>query len=129
MDLTTKATRLIAKILRSTINGQINWQVQDPPKSLVFGTDDFVPIFIEASYKNKHLALFERRMREYDGERDTFYWTQSIYFAILDIEDRVLWETSQSSALIDLYSTVTANAAGIDDLLDVLLDEDESDVT
>lgn len=129
MDLATKATKLIARILRSTINGQINWQSKDPPDSLVRGTDDFVPIFFEASYKNKFVALFERRTRHYDGERDAFFWTQEIWFAILDFEDRVLWETSQSPALLDLHSAVTAKAAGIDELLDNLLDEDGSGLT
>jgi hypothetical protein len=130
MDSTNKVSRLLAKLNRLTADGKIAWNVKDAPPTLVHGTDDIIPLFFEAKYKDRWVALFERRTRAYDGDRDMFYWTQSTNFAVLDNEDRALWETSQHSpALHDLFSTVSEQASGIDGLLEDMLDDDEEETT
>ena len=126
MDFQNKADKLMARLTRLTANDEVEWEVRDPPDSIAKGTDDRIARFFEARYKDSYVAVFEKRSRLYDGERDTFFWGEDINFAVLDDKDRVLWETSRPSpALHDLFRTVTEQASGIDRLLADLLDETE----
>lgn len=125
MSYHSKAIQLATKLIRLTSEGTINWQIKDPPRSILSGTDDVIPLFFEAKYKDKWVAIYEQRYQEFYPENETFYWTKSIIFAVLDSQDRVLWETTQHSPVLkDLLNTVREKTAGIDDLLDDLLDDE-----
>lgn len=126
MDFNTKVTRLIAKLNLATIDNEIEWQLVDPPKSLVSGTDDIVPSYFVAEYSNRTFVVFERRSRHYDGYQDMFYWASAICFGVVDSADRVIWETSQPTALHHLYSTITEQASRIHELFDDILEQDDS---
>lgn len=124
MNMDNKTTQLMTKLIRETSSGKIEWKPKDAPKSVVQGTEDIVPLFFEAKYKDKWIALFLRRYKSFYDEH-AYYWEESLVFAVLDSADRVLWETSDySPALRDLFETVREQVAGIDGLLDNLLDDE-----
>ncbi|HEY0884173.1 MAG TPA: hypothetical protein VGE20_02765 [Ramlibacter sp.] len=105
---------------------QLKWHVVEPPRTLSRGTDDYIPFFMSASYKDQQFALYQQRYQSYDGERDRFYWSERIAFAILDSEGRVLWETPRySSALADLFETARRKVANVEGIIDELLSDDE----
>lgn len=129
MNPEEKVTTLIVKLNKLTSLGQIEWEVQSTPRAILRGTDDCIPLFMATSYKGKKFGLFEHRYQAYDGEHERYYWTNKIVLAILDVEDRVLWETpSQSPALFDLFETARKKVSKIDGLLDELLEDDSDDV-
>ncbi|MCC5044726.1 MULTISPECIES: hypothetical protein [Xanthomonas] len=122
MSIDSKALSLIVTLNRMTATGKISWEISDPPRSLVRGTDDIVPLYFTCTYKGQHLGLFERRFKEFSGEFEELYWTSSIVLAIIDLEDRVVWEVSDNySAMRDLFETVKRRMANVDKLLDDLL--------
>lgn len=127
-DTDEKITALFVKLNKLTSLGQISWRVEDPPRSLLRGTDDYIPFFMSAFYKGQAFGLYQQRFQSYDGERDRFYWSERVVFVVLDSEERVLWESTRySSALADLFETARRKVANVDGILDDLLkDEGEA---
>lgn len=124
-----KVTALIVKLNKLSSLGQIKWEVRDAPRAFLRGTDDYIPLFMSTSYKGQRFGLFENRYQAYDGEHERLYWTNRIVLAILDWEDRALWETnSQTPALFDLFETARKKVSNIDGLLDELLDDEGDEV-
>jgi hypothetical protein len=124
-----KVTALIVKLNKLSSLGQIKWEVRDAPRAILRGTDDYIPLFMSTSYKGQRFGLFEHRYQAYDGEHERFYWTNRIVLALLDWEDRALWETnSQTPALFDLFETARKKVSNIDGLLDELLDDEGDEV-
>lgn len=122
MNIDSKTTQLMTKLMRETSSNKLEWKPRDAPKGVVQGTDDIIPLFFQAKYKEKWVGIFLRRSKSFYDEH-AFYWEERLVFAIIDLNDRVLWETSEySPALRDLFETVREQAAGIDTLLDNLLD-------
>lgn len=118
-----KIINLLVKLNKLTSLGQLQWDVQDPPRTIAGGTDDYVPLFLTTTYKGQRFGLFQRRYRWYDGEHDRFSWCEQLVLAILDNEGRVLWETPQSSALFDLFETARKKVSNVDKLIDDLLED------
>jgi hypothetical protein len=113
-----KTLQLLVALNRLTSTGQIKWEVAEPPSRIVRGTDVVIPLCFRAAYGKANYALYQQRTRLYDGEHDSFYWTESNVLAILDDDDRVLLEIAkQYAALDDLLSTVRAKVVSLDDLL------------
>lgn len=127
MERENRITKLITTLDRATIAGYVKWKAEQPARSLVHGTDDIVPMFFQAEYKGRLFAVYERRTREYDGERDLFYWTSNNYFAILDAVGNVVFETAHSMALHSLRNTISAQVADVDKLLEDLLENTDDD--
>lgn len=124
-DTDEKITALLVKLNKLTSLDQIIWRVEDPPRSLSKGTDDYIPFFMSASYKGQTFGLYQQRYQAYDGERDRFYWSERIAFAILDPEERILWEIVRySSALADLFETARRKVANVDGIIDDLLSDE-----
>lgn len=122
MNIDDKEIKLITKLNRETSKGLIKWSVESPPKSLTTATEDEIFIYFKAPYKNKFVAIYERKYKHFYSEHD-FYWGGLDVFAILDDHERVLLEFSKSSpALRDLFVTVREQVADLDGLLDGMLE-------
>lgn len=127
-DTDDKTTALLVKLNRLTSLGKINWTVGPPPRTIVRGTDDHIPIYMAAIYKGREFGLFQQRYQSYDGERDRFYWSERVVLAILDQDENVLWEiANNSSALHDLFETVRRKVAGVDGIIDDLINDAEDE--
>ncbi len=122
-----KITTLLVKLNKLTSLDQLSWRVTEPPRFIAKGTDDFIPFFMTATYKGQSFALYQQRYQSYDGDRDRFYWSERVTFAILDSEGRVLWETPRySSALADLFETARRKVSNVDGILDNLLSGEDA---
>ena len=124
-----KITKLVTKLNRLTSEDKIEWAIEDPPSSITKGTNDYFPLFFETTYKGTRVAIYTHRYQSFNPETESHYWVERIGFVVLDVQNRVLFENiKHSPALADLMDTVREKAAGLDVLLDGLLDdEDESD--
>ena len=124
MSIGSKTTELLAKLLRETSKGTVDWEVRAPPRSLARDTEQSVPLFLQTEYKGKLLGIYDLRTKSFYDEHD-YYWSEGVGFCILDNEDRVVWESdSASQALYDLFNLAREKASGIDDILDDLLEDD-----
>lgn len=129
MNSDEKITNLVIKLNKLTSLGEIQWEVQDAPRAILRGTDDYIPMFMLTSYKGQRFGLYEHRYQAYDGEHERFYWTNKIVLAILDREGRSLWETpTETPALFDLFDTARKKVSNIDGILDELLGEDDEEL-
>ena len=125
-DSEDKITALLVKLNRLTSLDKLHWHVEEAPRPLSRGTDDYIPFFMAAHYKGQRFGLYQQRYQSYDGDRDRFYWSEREVLAILDLEGRVLWETPRHySALSDLVETARRKVANVDGILDNLLADDD----
>lgn len=125
-DSDEKTTALLVKLNKLTSLGQLQWHVEDVPHTIARGTDDYIPVFMTATYKGSRFGLFQQRYQTYDGDHERYYWSDRIVLVILDFDGRVLWETSKySSALSDLFETVRRKISDIDGILDTLLNDSD----
>ncbi|MCR1811772.1 hypothetical protein [Sulfurospirillum sp. hDNRA2] len=121
IEAKNKLVMLITELMRLTIKNEIQWESKTPPRYLIEGTDDIVPIYFSVKYKDKTIALFIRRTRQYNGEFDILHWTEEVKIAIVE-SDTILWENTQySSSVHDLYKRVQEQVSGLNSLLDSLL--------
>lgn len=126
MSFDDKIHNLIIKLNRLTSQEQIKWKIDDPPRSIIRGTDDHIPFFVHCEYMGKRFALYQIRYQLFDINIERTYWSENIVLAILDESDRVLWEErNQASLLFDLLETVRRKVSNIDVVLSELLREEE----
>lgn len=126
MSYTDKTTALLVKLNRLTSEGKITWSLRDPPRVLLRGTDDVIPLFLEATYKGERFAIYQQRYQLFDGEHERHYWSERVVCVLLDSEDRILYEIAdRSSALYDLLESARRQVSNIDGILDGLLAEDD----
>ncbi|EDF9812424.1 TPA: hypothetical protein ACU94I_001054 [Klebsiella aerogenes] len=119
-----KSIKLILALNKNTKNKSLLWSAIDTPLSFDDGTEDRIPVLYVCNYKEKTLALYLRRYKYFYDEHD-FYWAEKKCLSIINDQYQILWESDeQGQAINDLYSTVTEQASGIDDLLNDLLDID-----
>ena len=121
-----KFMALIVKLNKLTSLGEINWNMVEPPHSIFHGTDDYIPLYLETSYKDQKFAIYQLRSPFYDGEDDKTYWNERIKLIMLDYKDRVLWENPShtASAVNDLFETARKKASNIEGIVDNLLSDD-----
>lgn len=121
MNTDRKLSRLVEKMLRATNGGEVSWRIDNPPRSLTFATDNFIPLYLEARYKGNTVCLFELR-EKYWTDVDDFNWTVSIHFAIL-IGDRLVSDYSEYSPMLkQLFDVALEQASDLDAILDDMLD-------
>jgi hypothetical protein len=125
--LDDKITNIIITLNKLTSLDKITWEVSTPPATISSGTNSVIPLFISCAYKNRTFALYQLRYKTTRYDTDELYWTEDVVFAIMDSEERVLWEQTQySPALNDLFETVRRKVSKIDSVLDDLLSDDEN---
>jgi hypothetical protein len=125
----SKLDQAVFQILRMTHEGQLVWRHEAVPGAWLQGTDDAYPIYFEAEYRDRKLALFQRRRRtnpifkrvaEVAGGA-VEEWNQSTHLALLGNNDEILYEFPSSRPLHDLFDAVRYKEARVDEFLDELI--------
>jgi hypothetical protein len=127
MNMPTDAniSRLILQLTRATSEGQLKWELREPPGTLRAGSDDVIVNYLQTVHKGQVIGLFQRRYRSYSGDLDRFFWNESLVLAFIDRRGNVIWEHDEpSSTLHDLFSLARESAADVDGILKRLLSED-----
>lgn len=120
MSTDYKLSQLIEKILRATNNSEVKWRIDNAPRSLIFATDNFIPLYLDAKYKGSTVCLFELR-EKYWTDVDEFNWTTSIHFGII-IGDRLVSDYSEYSPMLrQLFDVAREQASDLDSLLNDML--------
>ncbi len=121
MKLDSKVAKLIEQLLRATYTNEVNWRIDEPPRSLTRATDNFIPLYMYARYKGNKVVLFELR-EKYWTDVDSSSWSNSLHFGIVVGETLVGDYSEYSPMLRQLFEAARDSASGIDSLLDNLLD-------
>jgi hypothetical protein len=116
-----KALKLVVALNKETIQDNIKWVALNAPETFTEGSSDIIHIIYKSKFKDFLFALYQRRYRHYFDE-DAWSWGEGLVLAIINENDKVLWDTyEQSQALRDLYNSVTKQASGFNNILDDLL--------
>ncbi len=116
----SKISRLLETLVLQTITGNLKWTA-GTPRGLNEGSDDVIKHYCETEYKGQHLAVFERRVRTYDGERDSYYWNEYPVFAIVQ-HGELVWEYDQNTnEVATMLRVARESAANVNEMLDKLL--------
>ncbi|WP_307744976.1 hypothetical protein [uncultured Pantoea sp.] len=119
-----RVSSIIVKIIQKTVQGEMKWEVIEPPRYFEDGVEDIIPLLYVSSYKGKELAVFCRRFKYYTDE-DEFHWEERNCFAFLnESKNKIIWEVNDRRPILnDLFSTVRESAAGINNMLENLFDD------
>lgn len=121
MNMEDKVSKLLAQILRATYSGKIDWKLSNPPVSLIRNTDNFVPTFIQATYKGSEIVVYEERGKHWTDE-ENYNWSTSIRFGFI-VSGGVITEPVRWSPLLgQLYDAAKKHASGVDSIINNLLD-------
>ncbi|KXJ46255.1 hypothetical protein SAMN04487868_112104 [Marinobacter salarius] len=124
MSIDSKATQLIQRLTRATVNDEMKWVRNQAPAYLTSGTDDLVPLYLEGVYKGKKIGLFEKRSKYFHDEFD-YSWSVSVGICIVDLFGHLIWDYyDTTTALANLFDRAKEQSSGIDDVLNELLDDE-----
>jgi len=121
VNIDSKMAKLVGQVLRATYSNEINWRIEEPPRSLTRATDNFIPLYMRARYKGGVIALFELR-EKYWTDVDSSSWSNSLHFGVV-VGDTLVSDYSEYSPMLrQLFEAARDSASGIESLLDNLLD-------
>lgn len=129
-----QASQAVARLNELTQEGEVSWITTDPD-----ALEDHVEGKVQASvfetkYTGKRLFLYKHATEHYvhpDEARLTgmppgeTYTKMEVRLEIVDSDGKPVWTFPKSSALKDLYSTVSYHASGAGELIGQLVEEDE----
>ncbi|MCP1474066.1 hypothetical protein ABIA54_001847 [Pseudomonas sp. EB276 TE3739] len=111
------ARNMVVRLIEETSRRSIRWAVSDVPLTIKQGTNNYFPLFVETRFKGKRIALYEVKYRHYTDEEE-FYWSYTNVIAILDENDRVLWEyDGVEKEMRELFADVRRSITDVDTLL------------
>lgn len=123
MSIDSKATQLIQKLTRATVDNEVTWVKSQPPEYLTYGTENIIPLYLQCEYKRKPIGVFEKRYKYFHDELE-FSWSTSIGVCILDDYGSLVWEYNEgSTTLFNLFELAQEQSSGIDEILDDLLSD------
>jgi hypothetical protein len=107
--------RLIRNLLSATQNGEVQWEMIDPPVELRRYAEG-----VEQAYRVRFLdRTFRIVPYKYKASSDgeDFYWADGVAIEILDARDRVIYQVPGSASgqreLLDAVQFQTANLASL----------------
>jgi hypothetical protein len=119
-----KLIAFVSLLTRLTSERKITWRTATPPRGIVEGTDDVIPLYFETVFRDQRISIYQRRAPIYSGDHDRFFWTGDIVISFLDELGRNVWEHSGGSGLFNLFEAVRRSVSNVEGLLDELLKPD-----
>ncbi len=120
------------QIFRMTHEGELIWTHRNAPQSWRQGTDDAYPLYFEATFLGRKLALYQKRWKTSAAQRSIAElmgepvenWIQTAHLALLGDNDEILYEFPRSGQINDLLDAVRYKEARVDEFLNALLTPD-----
>ena len=120
MRFQDKVEALIGRLAQSTVEGDLEWRVGNPPSGLVDGSEEKYPLYLSTVLKGKTIGLYSRKFRVWHGELD-FHWDDGMGLCLTE-GSKVLWEyNSDTPGLRNLLKVAREQASGVVELIDDLL--------
>jgi hypothetical protein len=131
----SKFEQAVHKVFELTHLGEIVWTKKSPPKSLTMGTESAFPLYFEATYQGRQLALFEERFYQAHsdvakaaarmfGESGRDGWREKAVLALLDDDGDVVYEFPSTRETQALLRTVCHKESKVENFIDELLNKE-----
>lgn len=118
-----KITSLIVKLNKLTQAGEITWEARDDHFRL--GThEEFLDKIYYCTYKTKNFRVYNYRYRYYTDE-ETYHWISRHRLELIDGMGETDYVFPEERAVSNLYDSVRYQVAGVDDIIDDLLEDDD----
>lgn len=112
-DVTLK-NKLIEQLMRESLSGNLNWVPKKAPIALAAATDNYIPLYLEAFFKNATIGLYEVRYKYYTDE-ETFHWSEMGGICVMKYGDLIAWKIEENSpALRELIQIAGEKASGLE---------------
>lgn len=117
MNSSNEKEQLLTQLIRETLSGNIFWSTNQPPYYFRQATENFVPLYFEANYKNTRIGIYEIRSKYYKDE-DEYYWSENFGICIVQDPETVVWRVEEySPSLRELFNLAQHQASGLNKLL------------
>ncbi len=105
---------LIIHLQKLTLSQQIAWKPSQPHQVITMMKEEHIPTCYVTLWKNSEFYLYVERYRNYDGEFDTWGFSERVILDIVD-NDILTWENYvDQGPLRDLLRIVMNSAANLD---------------
>lgn len=120
MDRDEKITRLILKLLKETIDGNLIWSVTEDIKHISLVDEEILDFIYITNYKEKNFRLFRYKYKDY-VDYDKFRLTAGYRLEMIDDKGKSLYVLPKDSSTENLYDSVREKTSGVNKLIDDLL--------
>lgn len=111
-----RIVNMVARLIEETATGGLVWRIGDVPRTMTLGSNNVFTLFVETNFRGTRFAVYEMRSRHFT-DVDEYYWVDAVVFAVLDQQDRVLWQMTGTAEVYELFNDVRRRVAGVDKLL------------
>jgi hypothetical protein len=135
-EATNKWIEAVAKMIKLTQSGDLQWKVEPPPDEAKKQPDDRIEAVFSTDYLEKKLRIYKRTFKAYYPTVDIGvllrgtslepYWDTEVLLEFLGPRNVVLWAFPKVDPLKDLLASVQYQVAGVTDFLGAILGEDPS---
>lgn len=127
-----KLVTLIAKLIELTQESSLEWKVVPASKSSETGYTKVIGAVFEASYMGKTLRIYKKK-NDNTEENHMFnmFLAQPSYSIAIELEfvdkhGNSIWSFPRITGIVDLYKAITYKAAGVDEFINDLLNEENA---
>jgi hypothetical protein len=116
---------VVKRLEELTAARKIQWRRMDAPSSVAVGTDSRVPAFFGATFKGRHVGVYEERFRAFDIETETSYWSNRYVLAFFDESWEIAWEAPTMPGVGRLYDAIKYQNADVDSILNDIMEKSD----
>lgn len=124
-----KLDQAVLQILTLTHEGRLTWKHKAPPARAQLCGDVVSPLYFEAEYQGRKLALFERPRRFGGESKPGLFFVgapadeggESCHLGLLGDNGELLFEFPRSRQIRDLFETVRYKESNVGAFIDELL--------
>ena len=113
--------KVVAKLMRDTAEGRVEWQRMSPPPSLTVAGEHVVSEFFGATYNGRNVGLYVVVRPVYDEYPDLLGRTARPTFALFTGDWRLQLEVPVQAGLDALLAAIRSDDADVDSFVDSVL--------
>lgn len=121
MDRDEKITRLILKLLKETLDGNLIWSVTEDIKFISLVDEEILDFIYIAKYKEQNFRLFRYKYEYYYEDYDIYSSCNAYRLEMIDDKGKSLYVLPKDSSTENLYDSVREKTSGVNKLIDDLL--------
>ncbi len=119
----SKIQKIIYKLSKSTIEDETMWSIDEHSKIKLSFDGEIIGKIYKCDFKGKFFRIYGFTYETYSPDFDKLYKTSGEALVLVDKRGELLWEFPYFNSITDLYETVKYKVAGVEDLLEDLLND------
>ncbi len=119
---------IVTKLLYLTQDEKVEWYLEEPPDSLVIGSNAVYPLYFACEYKHINYAIYWIRFPQEIDEYNNTIWDEATEFIILGDNSEVLLRINDTvPVVVELMNTIRVQVADLDSILESFSESEDGE--